>query len=70
MDESSQAAVILLTEISEPSRPLKRKISHQSTPAFSAFLRTPPGSGNGGGFLNRYFFNLISSLNFFFVLKV
>jgi hypothetical protein len=53
MDESSRAAVILPTEIREQFRPLRRKISHQSTPAFSTFLRSPSGSG-GGGFLNRY----------------
>ncbi|CAF3796775.1 unnamed protein product, partial [Adineta steineri] len=53
MVESSQPAVLFTTETpqQQQSRPLRRKISHHSTPAFSSFLRTT--SGSGGHFLNN-----------------
>jgi hypothetical protein len=66
MDESSEPAVIFPTEFpQQQSRPLRRKISHQSTPTFSAFVRTP--SGRGGRFLTRYNLNfcLINYSKFF-----
>ncbi|UJR09322.1 hypothetical protein I4U23_013565 [Adineta vaga] len=41
------------------TRPLRRKISHQSTPAFSSFLRT--SSGSAGGFFNNLVQRTISN---------
>jgi hypothetical protein len=53
MDGSSQPAIILTTKMSEQPRPLRRKISHQSTPVFSSFLQAS-SSGSGGGFINKF----------------
>ncbi|CAF1196565.1 unnamed protein product [Adineta ricciae] len=62
MDVSSQPAIINTVAVALPQqqpRPLRRKISHQSTPVFSSFLRTP--SGSNGGFFNNLIQRTISN---------
>jgi hypothetical protein len=51
MDQSSQPTIILTTAMPQEPRPLRRRISHQSTPTFSSFLRPPSGTG-GGSFIS------------------